>query len=65
MWFSYLSKNDNWWRLTQSERDAFKRRVPLERTAALAPIGAFGLYEANRKSFSEETLGLDRVVRRL
>ena len=64
-WFSYLTQNDTWWRLSPEQREDFRKKLPFQRSSAEEPRLAAGLRTVATKSFSEETLGLDRKVRTL
>lgn len=61
-WFSFLKQNDAWWRLTSSQREAFRARLPVQRTFGVEPELAPGVRVLGSKQFSEQTLGLRRDV---
>lgn len=62
-WFSYLKQNNAWWSLSSAQREAFRAKLPLERTFAGEPELAPGVQASGVKQFSEDTLGLRREVR--
>jgi hypothetical protein len=64
-WFSFLKQNSAWWSLSSSQREAFRGNLPLQRTFGEEPSLAPGIYSSSSKTFSEETLGLRREIRRI
>ena len=60
-WFSFLSKNDAWWELSQEERTRIEKSLPIQRIAATAPRGDHGYWQEDR-SYAYDGAGTARRV---
>ncbi len=61
VWFSYLTYNDRWWRLSNLERERFEAQLPFKRSTAAEPARAIGNWAGSR-TYSAKGNGVTRQI---
>lgn len=64
-WFSFMEYSTRWHQLSEADRIAFERNLPIQRTVGADPTYSSGISSTSAKRFSEESLGLRREIRSL
>ena len=59
--YSWLTYSDAWWDLTESDRQNFKKDLPVKRTGGTSPEMGSGTWEENR-AYSYNNTGVRRQV---